>query len=888
MLQIGAFMRTVGGSSGIRWVVCVILLSGCLGQSCAPVSVKDDQVAGYHPDPPPVEDLTPNSGSGTTSTGDSGQSSPTAPEVVILASSQEGVSPLKVDFNAAGPEGQSRPAGTYRWAFGDGSASTTGVPVSHTFTAAGQYRVQLVVSVTVGETTLEGRDELLVTVNEPVNQIPTALDTSAETDEDASVTLTLTGTDPEKASLTFQIASMPEHGTLGALKWASATVARVIYTPASGFSGVDTFTFTVSDGENESVPATALVYVNPLPAPPPPAIGIKVTAQEGPAPLRVAFTATGVDGQARPRGTYHWSFGYDTPDQKGAVVAHTFRQPGEYLVSLCAYGGTDGTEVIACAETTILATGDTEQTEPGYNADPDPGDVDLPDDPEPDPVIAIGIAATKDVGPAPLRIAFTAAGVDGQARPRGTYIWSFGYDTPEQKGAVVAHTFRQVGSYVVTLRVVDRDDEELVLTSTEMTVLVQGPANTAPVVSNLTAQTTKNQAVTLTLSGQDADGDDLVFSIVSSPAHGSLGSITKITATSATVAYTPADDFTGSDTFTYRASDGASESAPGTATMTVIESAIVVRVGSFEQLVQCGRDTALRRDASWEVVLTANISWPYRYGPPGIRFHGSSVSIRGNGHTLDMTAQDYQLGVTGKEDRTAGIEFWSQKAYADDLRIVGFDGGGSAIKCYIDGSLELRRVSFVDVGSTVRPFFAPEPVATADDCWFSQPVGGRAQFVTLIDCTWENCSTNNFYSHCVYLTGQELLMQGCRTIRSGHPVKFLAAGDSAKRVVTLMDNDFEVVPTPYRTSEKKLPTLLLLYQPTVALRNVFRWPAGDWHIRPVSDREPDQVAASRFEDNVYIGPHSADMWWSAPGSGRWMSLGDWRTGIEPSGEWRLP
>ena len=888
MLQIGAFMRAVGGSSGIRWVVCVILLSGCLGQSCAPVSVKDDQVAGYHPDPPPVDDLTPNSGSGTTSTGDSGQLSPAVPEVVILASSQEGIAPLKVDFNAAGPEGGSRPAGTYRWAFGDGSASTTGVPVSHTFAAAGQYRVQLVVSVKAGETTLEGRDEILVVVNEPVNQTPTALDTSAETDEAAAVTLTLTGADPEDASLTFQISSMPEHGTLGALKWASATVARVIYTPASGFSGVDTFSFTVSDGENESVPATAVVYVNPSPPPAAAAIGIRVTAQEGTVPLRIAFTATGVDGQSRPRGTYHWDFGDGTPEQTGAVVAHTFSEPGSYAVSLCAYGGTDGAEVLACAETTIVGTQDSGEVDPGEEEEPAPEDIVLPEDPDPAPAVAIGIAATKNEGTAPLRIAFTATGVDGEPRPLGTYVWNFGYDTPEQTGAVVAHTFRQVGSYLVTLSVVDRDDEALVLARTEMGVTVQGPANTAPVVSKVAAQTAKNQAVTLTLSGQDADGDALVFSIVSSPAHGSLGSVTKTTATAATVAYTPTDDFTGSDTFTYRASDGVSESAVGTATITVIESATVVQVVSFEQLVQCGRDTALQRDVSWEIVLTADITWPYRYGPPGIRFHGSSVSIRGNGHTLDMTAQDFQLGVTGKEHRTAGIEFWSQKAYADDLRIVGFDGGGSAIKCYIDGSLELRRVSFVDVGSTVHPFFAPEPVATADDCWFSQPVGGSAQFATLIDCTWENCSTNSFYSHCVYLTGQEMLMRGCRTIRSGHPVKFLAAGDSAKRVVTLVDNDFEVVPVPFRTSEKKLPSLLLPYQPTVVLRNVFRWPAGDWHIAPVSDRAPNQIAASRFEHNVYVGPCSAETWWNAPASGSWISLSNWQTGIEPSGEWRLP
>src|SRR5215211_2252122 len=62
----------------------------------------------------------------------------------------------------------------------------------------------------------------------------------------------------------------------------------------------------------------------------------------------------------------------------------------------------------------------------------------------------------------------------------------------------------------------------------------------------------------------DPDGDSLSAVVVSGPAHGSLnlnadGGFT----------YTPAANFNGTDTFTYRASDGTAQSNPATVTMTV-------------------------------------------------------------------------------------------------------------------------------------------------------------------------------------------------------------------------------------------------------------------------------------------------------------------------------
>ncbi len=84
-----------------------------------------------------------------------------------------------------------------------------------------------------------------------------------------------------------------------------------------------------------------------------------------------------------------------------------------------------------------------------------------------------------------------------------------------------------------------------------------------PACQSTTASTAYQTPVTVTLSCTDADGDPLTRSIVSGPAHGSLGAV------GSTVTYTPANGYTGTDSFTFDATDGTNASAPATVTITV-------------------------------------------------------------------------------------------------------------------------------------------------------------------------------------------------------------------------------------------------------------------------------------------------------------------------------
>ena len=90
---------------------------------------------------------------------------------------------------------------------------------------------------------------------------PTALAQTVAATEDTPKQITLQGTDPDTASLTYAIVTQPTRGTLTApASLVSSTGVVYTYTPAANLNGADAFVFQVSDGSNP--PATATVTIN--------------------------------------------------------------------------------------------------------------------------------------------------------------------------------------------------------------------------------------------------------------------------------------------------------------------------------------------------------------------------------------------------------------------------------------------------------------------------------------------------------------------------------------------------------------------------------------------------------------------------------------------------
>ena len=88
-------------------------------------------------------------------------------------------------------------------------------------------------------------------------------------------------------------------------------------------------------------------------------------------------------------------------------------------------------------------------------------------------------------------------------------------------------------------------------------------ANAAPVASAQSVSTTAGSAITITLHATDADSPTLTYSIVSAPSHGTLSG------SGSTRSYMPDAGFSGTDNFTFEASDGISNSNVATVSITV-------------------------------------------------------------------------------------------------------------------------------------------------------------------------------------------------------------------------------------------------------------------------------------------------------------------------------
>ncbi|MBB17585.1 hypothetical protein CMK22_20150, partial [Candidatus Poribacteria bacterium] len=82
------------------------------------------------------------------------------------------------------------------------------------------------------------------------------------------------------------------------------------------------------------------------------------------------------------------------------------------------------------------------------------------------------------------------------------------------------------------------------------------PINDAPVAKNLAVSTKINTSTSISLSATDLDTDNLTYQVTSQPNHGRLLGAPPIL----TLAYTPNTDYSGTDSFTFKANDGSKDS----------------------------------------------------------------------------------------------------------------------------------------------------------------------------------------------------------------------------------------------------------------------------------------------------------------------------------------
>ena len=119
--------------------------------------------------------------------------------------------------------------------------------------------------------------------------------------------------------------------------------------------------------------------------------------------------------------------------------------------------------------------------------------------------------------------------------------------------------FTEAGTYKLKVVASDgslSDDEQITITVNNENRALVAQNGSVTTVEDTTSQS-------FTLSASDADNDSLTYTIVSGPQHGTLNG----TGNSRT--YTPAANYNGPDSFTFKANDGTVDSNTATVSITV-------------------------------------------------------------------------------------------------------------------------------------------------------------------------------------------------------------------------------------------------------------------------------------------------------------------------------
>jgi len=388
------------------------------------------------------------------------------------------------------------------------------------------------------------------TVTIKVNAVPAAVNNSYSVNEDAVLTVTQANgvlandTDADSDTLTAVVASQPTHGTLSMNPNGSFT-----YTPQANYHGTDTFTYKANDGTTDSAAATVTITINSI----------------NDAPLAVADSYTVNVGGTLTTTTTNGVLANDTDADGNALTAAVVTQPthgtltfntnGTFTYTPTAgYRGTDsftykandGNVNSAAATVTIkvnavpVAAGDSFSVNEDAVLTVSVANGVLVNDTDADSDTLTPTVVTQ---PAHGTVSMNA---------NGTFTY-----TP-------AANYHGTDSFTYKVNDGTADSADATVTITV------APVNDAPVAAADAYSVDEDNVLTVDAASgvldndSDVDSTTVTAAIVTLPAHGTLS-----LANDGSFTYTPAADYHGTDTFTYKANDGTAESAEATVTITV-------------------------------------------------------------------------------------------------------------------------------------------------------------------------------------------------------------------------------------------------------------------------------------------------------------------------------
>ena len=383
----------------------------------------------------------------------------------------------------------------------------------------------------------------------PVNDTPVATDDAYTTAEDTTLNISVLGvlandSDVDGDTLAALLVTDVAHGTLSL----NASGA-FIYTPSLNYTGVDTFTYRATDGLANSDVATVTIIITPVNDAPVAANDAYTTAED----TTLTVLASGIlandsDVDGDPLTTVLVTDVAHGLLSLGANGSFIYTPSLNYTgVDTFTYRATDGLANSDVATVTITITPVNDAPVAADDAYTTSEDTTLT-------ILAAGILANdSDVDGDALSSALVSNVTHGTLAlsPNGSFIYTPAADFHGED----SFTYRAYDGELFSAAAVVR-----------ITVL---PANDAPVAANDAYTTAEDTALTVAAPGvlandTDVDGDPLSVALVGNVSHGTLA-----LSANGSFLYTPGLNFNGTDTFTYRASDGQATSSVATVTITV-------------------------------------------------------------------------------------------------------------------------------------------------------------------------------------------------------------------------------------------------------------------------------------------------------------------------------
>ncbi|MHC4299583.1 MAG: Ig-like domain-containing protein [Planctomycetota bacterium] len=362
-----------------------------------------------------------------------------------------------------------------------------------------------------------------------VDDVPTANHQSVMTKVDRSASIKLTGSDIDSDKLSFAIVSQPEHGTL-AFGSAFADDGKLVYTPEARFTGADGFAFTISDGASDSSPAKISINVTPNHVP---MAELQAVSTAEDVPVVVTLSGSDPDGDTivygvvtgpahgalsgtAPNLTYSPNKNFSGPDSFTFKVNDGVADSALTTVSIAVSAAND--RPVAASDSIVLAE-DTSTAIFLKGSDPDGN------------TLEYSIISQPSHG--------SLSGTE----PNVVYEPELNYSGPDS----------------FTFKVNDGTADSAPGT---ISILVTEAAD-PPVADNASVTAKEDEKLAIILTGSDPDGDPITYTVLRSPAHGTL------TGKAPNLTYTPDPNFSWLDSFTFRVNDGNADSASATVRISV-------------------------------------------------------------------------------------------------------------------------------------------------------------------------------------------------------------------------------------------------------------------------------------------------------------------------------